>query len=201
MLEFARVRTTFFVTQCRWFIKTLIVTELLLSLLSSKSTPSSSPLSLILKAADSSSFGSTSAFLSSRLVFKKDKNDQDICLLRREEDGEEVGVMMGWERGLSACFFLYCLLLVGRIWWAIVSSARNRWQTLPRPPEAWAGSQDPECWFWPWHSKLSFQHSAYLQLDPPFSIRSTPSSNPFQLRPPITTSSSPTQMFFSAWNF
>ncbi|KAL4242833.1 RMT2/GAMT Methyltransferase [Abortiporus biennis] len=76
-----------------------IRSELLLSLLSSKNPPSTSPLSLVLKATDTSAAGSTDTFLSSRLVYKADENEQEICLLRLDNE-EEVGVMMGWERGL-----------------------------------------------------------------------------------------------------
>lgn len=73
--------------------------ELLLSLLSSRNIPSESPLSLVLKATDETSAGSTDAFLSSHLRFTQDEHGQDICLLSVEED--EVGVMMGWERDIS----------------------------------------------------------------------------------------------------
>ncbi|KAI0070018.1 arginine methyl transferase [Panus rudis PR-1116 ss-1] len=76
-----------------------IRSELLLSLLSSKNTPSDSPLSLVLKATDNTAAGSTETYLSSRLRYTQDENGQEICLLALE-NGEEVGVMMGWERDI-----------------------------------------------------------------------------------------------------
>lgn len=44
--------------------------------------------------------GSTEVFLSSRLKYTRDENGQEICLLDAGH-GQEVGVMMGWERDLS----------------------------------------------------------------------------------------------------
>ncbi|EMD37365.1 hypothetical protein CERSUDRAFT_114038 [Gelatoporia subvermispora B] len=76
-----------------------IRSELLLSLLSSRAPPTDSPLSLVLKATDTSAMGSTDAFLSSRLEYTKDEHGQEICLLK-VSDEEEVGVMMGWEHGI-----------------------------------------------------------------------------------------------------
>jgi protein arginine N-methyltransferase 2 len=76
---------------------------MLLALLSSRSEL---PSSIFLKAEDDTAMGSTDAFLSSRLKYTRDKNGQEICLLEADGD-QEVGVMMGWERGLSnsACRF------------------------------------------------------------------------------------------------
>ncbi|KAL6305052.1 S-adenosyl-L-methionine-dependent methyltransferase [Sparassis latifolia] len=76
-----------------------IRSELLLSLLSSRSPSTDSSLSHVLKATDATPAGSTDAFLSSRLQFTKDTHGQDICLLKVNEQ-EEIGVMMGWERGI-----------------------------------------------------------------------------------------------------
>lgn len=76
----------------------LIETELLLTLLGSRA-PSEPSSSLILKTADASAAGSTDTFLSSRLRFIVDSHGQNICLLKTGED--EVGVMMGWEQGIS----------------------------------------------------------------------------------------------------
>lgn len=76
--------------------------ELLLALLASKESLSSSPLSLVLKATDTTAAGSTDTYLASPLKFTKDEHGQEICLLKVSED-EEVGVMMGWERGISMC--------------------------------------------------------------------------------------------------
>ena len=58
----------------------------------------SSASALILNSIDESATGSSEVFLTSRLRYVKDDNDQDICLL--EVDEEEVGVMMGWETKL-----------------------------------------------------------------------------------------------------
>ncbi|KZT72065.1 hypothetical protein DAEQUDRAFT_664661 [Daedalea quercina L-15889] len=75
-------------------------TELLLTLLSSRAPPATSSLSMVLRATDTTAAGSPAAFLSSSLKFIKDDGGQEICLLK-VSDEEEVGVMMGWERGIS----------------------------------------------------------------------------------------------------
>lgn len=84
-----------------------IRSELILTLLASKPTPTS-PLSLVLKATDNTAFADQDTFLASRLRFTKDKYGQDICLLQLDDEnsqidgkGAQVGVMMGWERGIS----------------------------------------------------------------------------------------------------
>jgi protein arginine N-methyltransferase 2 len=51
---------------------------------------------------DDSAVASTDAFLSSKLRYTQDAHAQDICLLDLN-DGQEVGVMMGWEREISKC--------------------------------------------------------------------------------------------------
>ncbi len=76
------------------------LSELLLTLLASRETLSNSPLSLVLKATDTTAAGSTESYLASRLRFEKDAHGQEICLLTLEDE-DEVGVMMGWERGIS----------------------------------------------------------------------------------------------------
>ncbi|KAI0699562.1 S-adenosyl-L-methionine-dependent methyltransferase [Cytidiella melzeri] len=76
-----------------------IRSELLLSLLASKELLLNSPLSLVLKATDTTAAGSTENYLTSPLRFTTDEYGQDICLLKINEE-EEVGVMMGWERGI-----------------------------------------------------------------------------------------------------
>ncbi|KAF7376194.1 hypothetical protein MSAN_00034500 [Mycena sanguinolenta] len=48
--------------------------------------------------ADDTAAASTDAFLSSKLRFIVDEHGQNICML--DVDGEEVGVMMGWERNI-----------------------------------------------------------------------------------------------------
>ncbi|KAH7927140.1 hypothetical protein BV22DRAFT_1103868 [Leucogyrophana mollusca] len=73
-----------------------IRSELLLSLLSSRSTISRTSSSFIIRDTDTSAAGSTDAFLSSRLRYTRDHRGQDICMLQLEDT--EVGVMMGWER-------------------------------------------------------------------------------------------------------
>lgn len=78
--------------------------ELLLTLLASRATPQQ-PSSLVLKTTDLTATGSTDAFLSSRLRFTTDAHGQEICLLQTGSD--EVGVMMGWEKGISQLFCHY----------------------------------------------------------------------------------------------
>ena len=75
-------------------------TELLLTLLASKETISNSALSLVLKATDTTAAGSTDNYLTTPLRYTSDEHGQEICLLKISEE-EEVGVMMGWERGIS----------------------------------------------------------------------------------------------------
>ncbi|EGN99888.1 hypothetical protein SERLA73DRAFT_106759 [Serpula lacrymans var. lacrymans S7.3] len=76
-----------------------IRSELLLALLSARSTLSSTPSSFVIRDTDDSAAGSTDAFISSKLRFTKDEFGQEICLLKLKDD--EVGVMMGWEREIS----------------------------------------------------------------------------------------------------
>ena len=78
------------------------VPELLLTLLSSQTSLDPTPSSLILQDVDNSAVASTDAFLSSKLRYTQDAHGQDICLLEFD-DGQEVGVMMGWEREISKC--------------------------------------------------------------------------------------------------
>ncbi|CDO74448.1 hypothetical protein BN946_scf184979.g3 [Trametes cinnabarina] len=79
-----------------------IRSELLLTLLQKRAPAANSPLNIILKATDSTPAGSTDAFLSTRLEYTKDEHGQEICLVK-VADQDEVGVMMGWERGISQC--------------------------------------------------------------------------------------------------
>ncbi|TCD69814.1 Arginine N-methyltransferase 2 [Steccherinum ochraceum] len=76
-----------------------IRSELLLTLLSSKNALNESPLSLVLKATDDTAAGSTESFLATRLRYSRDEHGQEICSVK-VSDTEEVGVMMGWERGI-----------------------------------------------------------------------------------------------------
>lgn len=77
--------------------------ELLLALLSSKGPAANSPLALVLKATDFTAAGSTATYLNAPLQYKKDAHGQEICVVNVNE--EEVGVMMGWERPISAFWF------------------------------------------------------------------------------------------------
>jgi len=84
-------------TTCYTLIRdTGIRAELLLALVSSKSPLVEAP-SSVFHQDDNSAVGSTDAFLASHLQYTKDAKGQEICLLKLE-DGEEVGVMMEWER-------------------------------------------------------------------------------------------------------
>lgn len=76
--------------------------ELLLTLLSSQTSLNPTPSSFVLRDVDNSAVASTDAFLSSKLRYTQDAHGQDICLLDLD-DGQEVGVMMGWEREISKC--------------------------------------------------------------------------------------------------
>ncbi|KAJ7783236.1 arginine methyl transferase [Mycena metata] len=71
--------------------------ELLLALLSSRGTPDSGS-AMIFRPTDNTAAASTDAFLSSKLRFTVDDHGQDICMLN--VDGEEIGVMMGWETNI-----------------------------------------------------------------------------------------------------
>ncbi|KAF9227414.1 arginine methyl transferase [Gyrodon lividus] len=73
--------------------------ELLLALVSSRSSLTQTPSSLVIRDNDTSAVGSTDAFLASRLQYTKDASGQEICLLKLG-DGGEVGVMMGWEQDI-----------------------------------------------------------------------------------------------------
>ncbi|KDQ57520.1 hypothetical protein JAAARDRAFT_129926 [Jaapia argillacea MUCL 33604] len=74
-----------------------IRSEMLLTLLASRSIEMPTDRSsLILKSTDTTAAGMLDAYLASPLKFTKDEHGQEICLLKIA--GEEVGVMMGWER-------------------------------------------------------------------------------------------------------
>lgn len=83
--------------------------ELLLTLLASRA-PLEQSTSLVLKTSDFTATRSTDAFLSSQLRFTVDSHGQHICLLKTEDN--EVGVMMGWERGISALVFMHSCNLI-----------------------------------------------------------------------------------------
>ncbi|EKM54393.1 uncharacterized protein PHACADRAFT_123415 [Phanerochaete carnosa HHB-10118-sp] len=73
-----------------------IRSELLLALLSSKGPAANSPLALVLKATDFTAAGFTTTYLNAPLQYKNDAHGQEICVVN--VSGDEVGVMMGWER-------------------------------------------------------------------------------------------------------
>jgi protein arginine N-methyltransferase 2 len=52
---------------------------------------------LLLRATDETASASSDAFLKSKLIYKVVK-DQHICVI--DVDGEEIGVMMGWEEDI-----------------------------------------------------------------------------------------------------
>lgn len=67
-------------------------------LLSRLGTPSQTAKSLLIAGEDHSAAASGDQFLASKLRFTVDSFGQEICML--DVDGDEVGVMMGWEREL-----------------------------------------------------------------------------------------------------
>ncbi|KAI9437714.1 hypothetical protein H4582DRAFT_2111855 [Lactarius indigo] len=69
--------------------------KLILRLLASRSAEADA---LLLKEEDDTALGSTDKFLSSRLRYTSDEHGQEICLLQSGDT--EIGVMMGWERGI-----------------------------------------------------------------------------------------------------
>lgn len=87
-----------------------IYAELILQLLSSRGEGADA---LVLREVDDTALGSTGNFLSSRLKYVTDAYGQEICLL---QDGDsEIGVMMGWERGISTFYsYRYGLHAQGR---------------------------------------------------------------------------------------
>ncbi|KAF8630643.1 hypothetical protein AX15_002794 [Amanita polypyramis BW_CC] len=72
-----------------------IRSEMLLALLPGQDLATESS-NFILREKDDTAAGSSAAFLSSRLRFTKDDTGQDICFV--DAGGQEVGVMMGWEK-------------------------------------------------------------------------------------------------------
>jgi hypothetical protein len=84
----------------RWLAIAKSGTELILRLLASRSAEADA---LVLKEEDDTALGSTDNFLSSRLRYTSDQHGQEICLLQSGDT--EIGVMMGWERGISASSF------------------------------------------------------------------------------------------------
>nr|GAT56337.1 predicted protein [Mycena chlorophos] len=71
--------------------------EMLMGLLGSGSGGESA---LVLRTVDDSAAASGDVFLQSPLIYKKDEHGQDVCMV--SVDGEEIGVMMGWESNIMA---------------------------------------------------------------------------------------------------
>ncbi|KAI6157754.1 hypothetical protein BKA82DRAFT_13951 [Pisolithus tinctorius] len=71
--------------------------ELLLAVLSSRSSLVQSASTLVIDSEDNTAAGSNDKFLASRLQYTTDANGQENCLLKFKDD-TEIGVMMGWER-------------------------------------------------------------------------------------------------------
>ena len=117
-----------------------IYPELLLQLLSSRGEEADA---LVLREVDHTALGSTGNFLSSRLKYVTDAHGQEICLL---QDGDtEVGVMMGWERGIST-FCSYrrgCMLRGGSN-----LSARNGAPDVQQSSQSGNGPENSERWLW-----------------------------------------------------
>jgi len=72
-----------------------IRSELILQLLASHGAEADG---LVLKDEDDTPLSSTDKFLSSNLRYTTDAHAQEVCLL--QSDDTEIGVMMGWERGI-----------------------------------------------------------------------------------------------------
>lgn len=65
-------------------------------MLASRGEPELDPsTNIILRETDETAAGSSENFLSSSLRYTKDESGQDICFVN--VDGEDIGVMMGWE--------------------------------------------------------------------------------------------------------
>src|SRR3981189_2736795 len=84
-------------------ISSTVIIELILQLLTRRGDDMTVTNTLFLKSTDTSALGSASTFLSSRLQYARDEHEQEICLLKTDDD--EIGVMMGWENGISAVYF------------------------------------------------------------------------------------------------
>jgi protein arginine N-methyltransferase 2 len=79
-------------------------------MLAQQSMSLDTPSTIILKTRDQTASGDTDEFLSSKLKFTKDENGQEICVV--DAGGEEVGVMMGWERDISERNICQCRMFV-----------------------------------------------------------------------------------------
>jgi hypothetical protein len=131
---------------------------MLLALLSSQASLNSTPSSLVLQGTDKSAVASTDAFLSSHLRYTRDVHGQDICLLELD-DGQEVGVMMGWERDISECSSASHVQRQMR--WFL--SAENGGEIVHRPRKTRPRVENSQCRVWSWYregrAKLAAQYS------------------------------------------
>ena len=85
--------------QCYQIVRNAgIRSEFLLHLLRSRDE---SPSNMKLEALDTSAAGSTETFLKTPLRYVTDPSGQQM-VLAKTDDGSEVGVMMGWEHGISS---------------------------------------------------------------------------------------------------
>lgn len=80
--------------------------ELLLALLSDHESSLESN-AMLVRSEDTTAAGSQPAFLSSHLTYSVDDHGQEICSVFA--GGEEIGVMMGWEKEISESWELLCL--------------------------------------------------------------------------------------------
>jgi type IV protein arginine methyltransferase len=86
-----------------------IYVELILQLLSSREEEADA---LVLREVDDTALHSADKFLSSHLLYTTDAHGQEVCLLQSGDT--EIGVMMGWERGIST--FRFRTVLYARGW-------------------------------------------------------------------------------------
>ncbi|KZS98557.1 S-adenosyl-L-methionine-dependent methyltransferase [Sistotremastrum niveocremeum HHB9708] len=84
-------------TECYRLIRDAGVRSEFLLLILSSQTAEEGERSTILRSVDSTPAGSTEAFLNTKLLFSHDANGQEVCL-SDAGNGQQVGVMMGWER-------------------------------------------------------------------------------------------------------
>lgn len=131
---------------------------MLLTLLSTQTSLNPTPSSLVLQGADNSAVASTDAFLSSKLRYTQDAHGQDICLLELD-DGEEVGVMMGWEREISK--YRSASNVRRHMRWFF--SAENGGEIMHRTRKAGPRVESSQCRVWSWYRescvKLAAQYS------------------------------------------
>ena len=121
--------------------------EMLLTLLSSQTSLNPTPSSLVLQGTDNSAVASTDAFLASKLRYTQDAHGQDICMLELD-DGQEVGVMMGWEREISKCNHSWVMRNLCIKW---LFSAENSREIVHRTRKAGSRVESSQYWVWSWY--------------------------------------------------